>query len=116
MLIELNPSLNYYKLSGLTLGATLKVEVSTLNEIGESDKSKSVSLIFANVPSAPQTLTLQTSESVTILAAWTMPSNVNGDAVRGYRVYVDDGMGGSYSMVFDGLNYPSTYMYELQGL
>jgi hypothetical protein len=39
-----------------------------------------------------------------IVASWTAPSQVNGDAIDGYNVYVDDGYGGPFSLVFEGKN------------
>jgi hypothetical protein len=42
-----------------------------------------------------------------------LPLQVNGDAVSGYKVYVDDGLGGPFTQMFDGANYPSTYKYEM---
>jgi hypothetical protein len=53
----------------------------------------------------------------TIIVRWTAPASENGDAVTGYKVYVDDGFGGPFAMVFDGHLYPSTYQYTIsQGL
>lgn len=48
-----------------------------------------------------------------IRAEWTAPLAVNGDAVSGYQVYVDDGFGGEFILVFNGQNYPSTYQFEI---
>lgn len=44
---------------------------------------------------------------------WTAPIQVNGDAVRGYKVYIDDGVGGPYTQVFE--SFASTYHYTVQG-
>jgi hypothetical protein len=68
------------------------------------------------VPSAPQTLDLVALDDQTIRAMWTAPSSVNGDAIRGYKVYVDDGIGGPFTLVFDGSNYPSTYRFDIENL
>jgi hypothetical protein len=45
--------------------------------------------------------------------SWTAPASANGDAIHGYKVYIDDGIGGPYSLVFDGSNYASTYQYDI---
>ena len=63
--------------------------------------SISNSILFANVPSNPATLTLSASQSA-IVAKWTAPVSANGDSVSGYRVYVDDGLGGPFKIVLDG--------------
>jgi len=51
-----------------------------------------------------------------IKAEWSAPTYVNGDAVTGYKVYVDDGLGGQFTLVFNGDNYPSTYEYNIFNL
>jgi hypothetical protein len=87
-----------------------------VNEIGESVLSQSNSVIFANIPSAPSSLTLTpTAYPASIKAEWTAPQFTNGDSVTGYRVYVDDGFGGAYELVFHS-NSSSTYAYEIPGL
>ena len=89
--------------------------MSSFNEIGESLPSESISIVFANVPGAPASLTL-TADAHELRAQWTAPENQNGDAVSGYRVYVDDGYGGPFSLVFDGSGYPSTYKFTTDSL
>lgn len=60
-------------------------------------------VIFANIPTAPASLTLfATAFPASIKADWTAPTNVNGDSVSGYRVYIDDGFGGAYQLVLNG--------------
>lgn len=41
---------------------------------------------------------------------------MNGDAIDGYNVYVDDGYGGPYSLVFEGKNQANTYQYTITEL
>jgi hypothetical protein len=110
--IELDPSLNSHQLTDLTLGQSLKLQVSAVNEVGESILSISKTVMFANVPSEPATLQLSAWQTG-IRAEWTSSLQVNGDAINGYKVYVDDGLGGPFTQVFDGINYPSTYKYEI---
>ena len=94
--VQLDPSLNGYQLTNLTLGSTLKVQVSAVNEVGESKLSMARTIMFANVPRQPETLQL-TALKTGIIADWTKPLQVNGDAVSGYTVYVDDGLGGPFT-------------------
>lgn len=112
---ELDSSQNYLQLSSLSLGETLGLQVSSFNEIGESPLSRSISVVFTNVPSAPASLTL-TADSNELTAAWTAPLNQKGDTVSGYRVYVDDGHGGPFTLVFDGSGYPSTYQFTIDSV
>ena len=72
--VELVPSVNVYQLTSLTLGQKLKLQVSALNEVGESILSISNTVTFANVPSAPADLTL-TASTTSINIEWTAPLN-----------------------------------------
>ena len=47
----------------------------------------------------------------TILVEWSAPTTINGDDILGYRVYIDNGRGGPFSLVYDGEMFPSTYSY-----
>lgn len=42
---------------------------------------------------------------------WTAPNAVNGDDVSGYKVYIDNGKGGPFSLALDASNFPSSYSY-----
>jgi len=87
-----------------------------VNEIGESELSRASIVIFANVPSAPASLTLTpTSYPASIKADWIAPTSVNGDSVQSYSVYVDDGLGGPYKLVLAS-DSSSLYSYEIPGL
>jgi len=75
-------------MTGLTLGSTYKLQVTALNEIGESPLSPSSTIVFANVPDAPSTLSLSPVAGVpvsgvasTILIEWSAPGSPNGDGV-----------------------------------
>ena len=70
--------------------------MSAVNEVGESKLSMAKTIKFANVPAQPQTLLL-TAWQTGIRADWTKPLQVTGDAVSGYKVYVDDGLGGPFT-------------------
>lgn len=96
------PNLLTYQLTGLTLGTTYKLQVSSVNAVGESAISDANTVLFANVPSAPATLTLTSSATPDLTATWTAPSSSNGDIIRGYKLYIDDGAGGVYTLVYDG--------------
>ena len=113
-LVELNPSLNWYQLTGLDLGTPYKLQVSVRNEIGESELSPSDTIVFANVPSEPTTIAL-TADAVlqTIEVEWTEPAQLNGDAIDGYKVYIDNGQGGPFSLVLDATGSPSTQKYVI---
>ena len=107
-----------YLMTSLTLGTTYKIQISSVNEVGESAKSESNTILFSNVPSAPASLVLasivETKEQPFIRATWTAPVDVNGDTVRGYKLYVDDGEGGDYTLVYDGTGFPNVYQFIIK--
>jgi len=78
------------------------MQVSATNEVGESARSPSARITFANRPDAPASLTLSSNKTPSIDAHWTAPANSNGELPSGYRLYLDNGAGGQYQMVFDG--------------
>lgn len=112
-LIELNQSVNFFQMTGLTLGNSYKVQVTAINEIGESDFSPANTVVFANVPDAPAQLTLTPTyaEPSTIMIQWAEPAQVNGDDVDGYKVYIDNGRGGPFELILDATGFPSRYSY-----
>ena len=91
--------------------------VSSENEVGESLLSEANTILFANVPSSPTSLVLTpsvvTKEEPHIIATWSAPSTMNGDAVSGYNLYIDDGEGGDYSLVYDGTGFANVYTFAI---
>jgi hypothetical protein len=90
-----------------------KLEVSSVNEVGESLLSPSNTVQFANPPSAPATLTLTSTSAPSLTASWTASALSNGDAVRGYKLYIDDGVGGDFIMVYDGSRISNVYQHTI---
>jgi hypothetical protein len=111
------PTQKTYVLTGLTLGSSYKLQVSSTNEIGESALSEANTVLFANVPSSPATLTLATQmiskEEPHIVSTWTAPSSMNGDVVSGYKLYIDDGRGGDYVLAYDGSGFANVYTFTI---
>lgn len=76
----LDPAENNVVLTGLTLGTTYKVQVSSVNQVGESPLSDALTILFANIPSMPATVSL-TATKTSITVNWTAPASSNGDVV-----------------------------------
>lgn len=90
-LLPLGP--HQFALSGLVVGTSYKVQISSVNEIGESSLSDSLIFLFALPPSSPLTLALKATEGE-ITATWNVPTSYNGDYVNGYILYISDDVGG----------------------
>lgn len=108
-------------LTSLVLGSSYKIQVSSSNEVGESQKSESVTILFANAPSQPASLSLAPGLPLIksephIVATWSAPVSVNGDAVRGYKLYIDNGEGSDYSLVYDGTGFANVYTYTVTSM
>ena len=43
----------------------------------------------------------------TILIEWVAPSQTNGGLIQGYKVYIDNGKGGPYSVVLNSIGKPN---------
>ena len=111
---DLDPSKNTLQLTGLLLGTQYKVQVSSLNEVGESALSPSARITFANRPAPPASLALTSTALPSISAAWAAPAQANGDPISGYRLYIDNAAGGEETLAFDGsLGQPATYSWTL---
>lgn len=89
------------------------MQVSSVNEVGESLLSEANTVLFSNVPNAPASLTLTSTYKPDLTALWTAPSSSNGDTVRGYKLYIDDGQGGDFSLVYDGAGFANIYTYTV---
>ena len=89
-------------MTSLTLGVQYKIQASSVNEVGESELSPAARVTFANRPSAPASLTLSATKEPSIQALWTASSAINGDLIQGYKLYIDNGVGGEFILVFDG--------------
>lgn len=88
--------------------------MSSTNEIGESILSPSVRVIFANRPDPPESLDLSATSAPSITANWTATTNENGEMPSGYRLYIDNGEGGLWNMIFDGSgDMPATFSFVL---
>lgn len=101
---EVDASKNLLQVTGLTLGAQYKFQVTATNEVGESLHSPSIRVTFANRPDPPASLTLSATSQPSITANWTATPDSKGDMPSGYRLYIDNGDGGVWRLVFDGSN------------
>jgi len=55
---------------------------------------------------------LTSDKKPSIFAQWTAPTTSNGDQTSGYRLYIDNGVGGEFIKVFDGsFDMPATFSF-----
>jgi hypothetical protein len=68
------------------------VKYSSTNVHGESDLSDEVSILLADVPSAPtnlQRIDMDTVPAGDVRLTWNRPTDEGGDPVLGYKLYVN---------------------------
>jgi len=109
-LLPLGP--HEFTLSGLVEGTSYKIQISSVNSVGESLLSDALIFTFANTPSAPQNLVL-TSTASRISMTWKAPASSNGDVVSGYRIHINDGLGSDPTFVHSTEGTPSVLSYVL---
>ena len=103
----------------LVPGLVYRVKFRAVNEIGASDWTAMTSVALADLPgppAPPSKIPALSSESKFVLE-WTAPatSHSPGGDVTGYRLEMDDGLGGSFSVIYDGVNAPSLTMFVVGG-
>lgn len=77
--------------------------------------STSARVTFANRPDPPASLTVTSTKVPSITAMWTAPASSNGDLPSGYRLYIDDAVGGDFVAVFDGTSdQPATFSFVIE--
>ena len=99
---EVDSTYDRITVSGLVLGVSYKFQVSSTNEIGESQLSPSRRIVFANRPDPISTLTLSANSEPKIFVNWGTSSNTNGEVPFNYLVYIDNGLGSNWTVVYNG--------------
>jgi len=101
----------------LTPGTIYKFKYRAVNEFGPSDFSDEVDAAVAEFPAKPTTLAKVDAESgeTFITLSWSQSTDTDLPVI-GYVLYMDDGYGGDYSVIYNGRNYPNVLKYTMSGL
>ena len=80
----------------LTTGLAYRFSVQAINDNGNSTQSSLVTFYACQAPSGVSTPTYVSSFelAMTITVSWTLPKDSGGCAITGYRLFMDDGLGG----------------------
>ena len=95
-----------YTLSGLTAGQSYKVTISAESLIGEGPQSNPLTIWAVDLPSAP-TLSLVDTGRDFCSVQWTAEPAPENSLITGYKVLIDDGYDGDFSIAYDGSSNPS---------
>ncbi len=86
-----------YLVSNLTTGNSYTFKLIGVNFNGEGPASNAVTFKSCTAPSNIQPPSSTSTTKTTIDLAWSPPSDSGGCPITGYELYVDDGIGGSFT-------------------
>ncbi len=84
-------------ITGLTTGSTYNFVARTVNSLGESANSATLSVVVGLSPAKMSQPTLSASTTSSITIKWVEPSSNGGLSITGYNVYVDSGQTGIFT-------------------
>ncbi len=101
--------------TGITEGQSYVFSISAVSAIGEGPKSLDSLFWAIDTPSAPPlSVVATTRESCTV--QWTAATPPNFSLITGYVLLIDDGLGGDFSVAYDGSVNPSLLKYTVENL
>ncbi|MCH1434549.1 MAG: carboxypeptidase regulatory-like domain-containing protein [Acidimicrobiales bacterium] len=103
---------------GLTANTAYDIRVRAVNGVGDGDYSAEVSAIAADVPDAPDTLSITQGDQELVLS-WTAPAN-NGSAITRYEYRINNGSafdaGSGLNETIDGLTNGTLYSVDVRAV
>jgi hypothetical protein len=92
----------------LVTGKTYRVKYRAVNAVGASSFTGTTSIAMADLPGKSNIPTRvdSLSDETRIVLQWTPPTSADspGGDIIGYRLEVDDGLGGNFTIVYDSSN------------
>ena len=84
-------------------GAQYRFKLVAFNAVNDGAASESIAIYAATVPATPDAPTLLSQSDEAISIQWSAsPTSANGGSpILDYRVYYDEGLGGSFSQLTD---------------
>ena len=102
--------------SGLiTAGSIYKFKHRAVNEVANSDFSDTIDAGVSAFPDQPAAPTVSSLGDTSITLAWSISADKSLPVI-GYQLYMDDGYGGAYTIIYDGNNFPNVRTYTANGL
>ena len=113
---EFDPAITEFD---LVVGTFYRFRHEAINIIGSSDSSNVLTVAFADVPDvSTQSPTLTAVSKTSVRADWLEATSTGATAgdILGYLLYMDDGLSGSYSLVFNGSNIATVQTFLVSSL
>ncbi len=92
------------------MGVIYRFIVQAVNEFGDSDFSEIVKCSLGSVPQkpfSPSKIEINSTKT-SIAVQWEQNSDKVSAKLTGYKLYMDDGYNGEYSIIYDGSQFPNT--------
>ena len=104
--------------SRLTSGNFYRFKYLARNPVGPSDFSSILTVALADPPSTPGLPTAVPDTETSLVVDWTASSSTGSEAgdIIGYLLYMDDGLSGSYSLIYNGTFKVNVLTYNATGL
>lgn len=104
--------------AGLSLNTLYRFRVQAVNEFGDSDFSEDLKSSLGSVPNKPHTprKVEYKSSKTSIAVEWDQNDDQITAKVTGYKLLMDDGYNGDFSVVYDGSGFPYTFSFVAQNL
>lgn len=112
---SVSPTTLQYTFSQATAGQKYHVSVSSESLIGEGDLSNPLIIWAVDLPAAT-TLTLTDTSRSSCSVQWSAVSPPANTLITGYQVLIDDGLGGAFSVAYNGKTNPSLLSAVIDGL
>jgi titin len=85
--------LSFAKSNNILGGVTYEFKVVAVNIVGDSESSPALSILAAQVPTAPLNLHMLSADKTSITVQWSAPSSDGSTPITGYKLYWDESTG-----------------------
>lgn len=100
----------------LVAGQSYLISISATSAIGEGPRSLDSLFWAIDTPAAPSSLSVVETSRESCTVTWTPVTPPANSLITGYVLMIDDGLGGDFSIAYDGSINPSLQRYTVENL
>ena len=95
-------------MTGLDAGKKYRFDYVAENDLGRSPESLTLTVTATLLPDPPINVEVDwdLSSKTSLYIRWSDPLVAPASPILGYLLYMDDGLGGQFSLVYDGSVFP----------
>ena len=107
-----------WTITGLDAGKNYRFQYIALNDFGASEPSLTLTIAPSYLPDPPTNIEVdwELSTKTSLLIRWSDPIVTPSAHILGYLLYMDDGNGGQFELIYDGSVFPGITYSDVQGL